>query len=87
MFVQIWKKSGLVLIIVTRYGPKNNAVGKNNVQLASTVVPSYLPDLAPRPPASRVPGSMRLSSFIHRLWEKLTPCLKIIVNEFTRFVY
>ncbi|CAH2076592.1 unnamed protein product, partial [Iphiclides podalirius] len=57
-------------VIVTRHAPENNAVGKNNVQLASAVVPSYLPT---SPPAGRVPGSMRLYAFIHRLWEKLTP--------------
>lgn len=71
--MQIQKK-WISSLIVTRYGPKNNAVGKNNVQLASAVVPSYLPYLAPR--AGRVPGSMRLSAFIHRLWEKLTPVFK-----------
>lgn len=76
--MQITKKC-FSFVIVTRYGPKNNAVGKNNVQLASAVVPSYLPNLAP--PSGRVPGSMRLSAFIHRLWEKLTPVLKLLLTN------
>lgn len=62
-----------------RYGPKDNAVGKNNVQLASAVVPSYLP--CPSPPAHRVPGSLRLSVFIHRMWEKLTPLPKLLLTD------
>lgn len=76
VFVQFEKK-WISSLIVACYGPKNNAVGKNNVQLASTVVPSYLPN--PSPPASRLPGSLRRSAFIHRLWEKLTPVFKIIL--------